>query len=239
MTHILLVHGAWHGAWCWDRLLPALTAEGFTPHTIDLPGHGENAAETQTLANYAKAVAAKLNTLPGPAVLLGHSMGGQVISAAAERAPERITTLIYLCAFMNRTGESIFGRAAGDDVTLLGPLLQPQADGRLTVADEGVKQAFYADCSDADIAFAKARLVPQSPEPFAAELAVTDENYGRLRRAYIVCENDRAIGAPKQREMIADTPVASEIALNTSHSPFFSAPSELAAAIRASLDTAP
>lgn len=239
MTHILLVHGAWHGAWCWDRLIEPLRAEGFTPHTIDLPGHGEKAAETQTLAGYAEAVAARLRELPGPAVLLGHSMGGQVISAAAERAPERITTLIYLCAFMNRSGESIFARAAGDDVSLLGAYLQPVEDGRLTVADEGIKPAFYADCSDADIAFAKARLVPQSPEPFAVELAVTDANYGRLRRAYIVCENDKAIGAPKQREMIADTPVASEITLATSHSPFFSASADLAAAIRASLDSAP
>ncbi|MFT3811184.1 MAG: alpha/beta fold hydrolase [Micropepsaceae bacterium] len=239
MTHILLVHGAWHGAWCWDRLIEPLRAEGFTPHTIDLPGHGAKAAETQTLAAYAEAVAARLRDLPGPAVLLGHSMGGQVISAAAELAPDRITTLIYLCAFMNRTGESIFARAAGDEVSLLGTLLQPIEDGRLIVADEGIKPAFYADCSDADIAFAKARFVPQSPEPFAAELAVTDANYGRLRRAYIVCENDKAIGAPKQRELIAATPVASEITLATSHSPFFSAPAELAAAIRASLDTAP
>ncbi len=239
MTHILLVHGAWHGAWCWDRLLAPLKAEGFTPHTIDLPGHGERAAETQTLAAYAQAVAEKLSELPGPAVLLGHSMGGQVISAAAELAPERISTLIYLCAFMNRSGESIFARAAGDEVTLLGPLLQPQPDGRLTVADEGVKPALYADCSDADIAFAKARFVPQAPEPFAAEPTLTDGSYGRIRRAYIVCEHDKAIGAPKQRELIAATPVASEITLNTSHSPFFSAPAELAAAIRASLDSAP
>lgn len=239
MTHILLVHGAWHGAWCWDRLIQPLRAEGFTPHTIDLPGHGERAAETQTLAAYAEAVAGKLRELPGPAVLLGHSMGGQVISAAAELAPERITTLVYLCAFLCRSGESIFARAAGDDITLLGPLLQPIEDGRLIVADHGIKPAFYADCTDADIAFAKARLVPQSPEPFAAELQVTEANFGRLRRAYIVCENDRAIGAPKQRELIAASPVASEITLPTSHSPFFSAPAELAAAIRASLDTAP
>lgn len=238
MTHILLVHGAWHGAWCWHKLIPALASEGFTPHAIDLPGHGLNVGGTQTLAAYAEAVAMKLASLPGPAVLLGHSMGGQVISAAAELAHERISTLIYLCAFMNRSGESIFTRAAGDEVTVLGPLLQPQPDGRLTVADEGLKPAFYADCSEEDLALARLLLVPQSPEPFAAEPVLSDDKYGRVRRAYIVCENDKAIGAPKQREMIAATPVASEIALNTSHSPFFSAPAELAAAIRASLDNA-
>ena len=239
MTHILLVHGAWHGAWCWHKLIPALRAEGFTPHAIDLPGHGLRNGETQTLAAYAEAVAEALHALPGPAVLLGHSMGGQVISAAAELAPERISTLIYLCAFMNRSGESIFARASGDDVSLLGALLQPIADGRLIVADHGIKPAFYADCADEDLALARLLLVPQSPEPFAAELTVTDQNYGRLRRAYIVCEQDKAIGAPKQREMIAATPVAAEITLDTSHSPFFSAPAELAAAIRAALEPSP
>lgn len=239
MTHILLVHGAWHGAWCWHKLIPALEAEGFTPHAIDLPGHGLNVGGTQTLAAYAEAVAAKLATLPGPAVLLGHSMGGQVISAAAELAHERISTLIYLCAFLNHSGESIFARAAGDEVTLLGPLLSTDAEGRLIVADEGLKPAFYADCADEDLALARLLLVPQAVEPFAAEPVLTAERFGRVRRAYIVCENDKAIGAPRQREMIAATPVASEITLNTSHSPFFSAPAELAAAIRASLASAP
>lgn len=234
MTHILLVHGAWHGAWCWHKLMPALEAEGFTPHAIDLPGHGLRVGETQTLAAYAEAVAEKLRALPGPAVLLGHSMGGQVISAAAELVPERIATLIYLCAFLNRSGESIFARADGDSETLLGPLLLPQPDGRLTVADEGLKPAFYADCADEDVALARLLLVPQSPEPFAAGPVLTAERFGRVRRAYIVCEDDNAIGPAKQRELIATSPVASEIALKTSHSPFFSAPAELAAAIRAS-----
>ncbi len=63
MTPILLVHGAWHGAWCWYRMLPALRALGFTPHAIDLPGHGLRNGEPQTLAAYAEAVAGLLRGL--------------------------------------------------------------------------------------------------------------------------------------------------------------------------------
>ena len=232
MTHILLVHGAWHGAWCWHKAMPALAAAGFTPHAIDLPGHGLRAAETQTLAAYAEAVADKLNTLPEPAVLLGHSMGGAVISAAAELVPDRISTLVYLCAFMNRTGESIFARAGGDDETLLGALLQPLPDGRLSVRDDGLKPAFYADCSDEDLALARLSLVPQSAEPFSAEPVLTADRYGQVRRAYIVCAQDRAIGPNKQRELIATTGCDARTDLDTSHSPFFSAPVKLAEAIR-------
>jgi pimeloyl-ACP methyl ester carboxylesterase len=232
MTHILLVHGAWHGAWCWHKAMPALAAAGFTPHAIDLPGHGLRAAETPTLAAYAEAVADKLNSLPGPAILVGHSMGGAVISAAAELVPDRISTLVYLCALMIRTGESIFGRAGGDDEILLGALLEPQPDGRLTVRDDGVKPAFYADCSDEDVALARLCLVPQSAEPFAAELALTTDRYGQVRRAYIVCTQDKAIGPKKQREFIATTGCDAQTDLDTSHSPFFSAPAKLAEAIR-------
>ena len=232
MPHILLVHGAWHGAWCWYKAIPALQALGFTAHTLDLPGHGLNVGGAQTLAAYAEAVAAKLATLPEPAVLLGHSMGGQVISAAAELAPERIATLVYLCAFLPRTGESIFANAAGDGETLLGQFMVPGADGRLIVKDEGLKPAFYADCPDEDIALARLMLVPQSAEPFQAPVTLTHERFGGVRRTYIACLEDKAIGVAVQRGMIARSPVAATVELATSHSPFFSAPDKLAAAIK-------
>ncbi|BCW88759.1 Pyrethroid hydrolase [Alphaproteobacteria bacterium SO-S41] len=232
MTHILLVHGAWHGAWCWYKTIPALQALGLTPHTIDLPGHGLATGGTQTLAAYAEAVAAKLQTLPEPAVLLGHSMGGQVISAAAELAPERIKTLVYLCAFLPRTGESIFANAAGDSATLLGQYMVPLEDGRVVIKDEGLKPAFYADCLEEDVALARLLLVPQSAEPFQAAATLSHDRFGSVRRSYIICKQDKAIGAATQRGMIARSPVSDTVELDTSHSPFFSAPDKLAAAIK-------
>ncbi len=232
MTPILLVHGAWHGAWCWYKAIPALEAAGFEPHTLDLPGHGLRAGETQSLAAYADAVAERLAEIGRPAVLLGHSMGGQVISAAAERVPERISSLVYLCAFLPRAGESIFANAAGDAESVLGGYMTPLDDGRLVVKDEGLKPSLFADCAEEDIALARLMLVPQSAEPFSAPAALTPERFGSVRRAYIVCEGDRAIGPAIQRGMIARSPVAAEAVLDTSHSPFFSAPGRLAAAIR-------
>ena len=173
MTPILLVHGAWHGAWCWYKAIPALEAAGFEPHTLDLPGHGLRAGETQSLAAYADAVAERLAEIGRPAVLLGHSMGGQVISAAAERVPERISSLVYLCAFLPRAGESIFANAAGDAESVLGGYMTPLDDGRLVVKDEGLKPSLFADCAEEDIALARLMLVPQSAEPFSAPAALT------------------------------------------------------------------
>lgn len=230
-THIVLVHGAWHGAWCWYRMLPALRALGFTPHAIDLPGHGLRNGEPQTLAAYAEAVAGLLRGLPEPALLVGHSMGGGVISATAELVPERISNLVYLCALALLPGDSIFGVAGGDTESILAGYMQPGADGRIVVADEGIRPCFYEDCTDADIALAKLLLVPQSPEPFGAVPELTEARFGRVPRSYIVCEQDKAIG-PKKQRWLAERAKAETVAIDTSHSPFFSAPAELAATIR-------
>lgn len=104
-------------------------------------------------------------------------------------------------------------------------------DGRLIVKDEGLKPALYADCAAEDIALARLMLVPQSAEPFQ-NLVATPERFGGVRRAYIVCTGDKAIGPAIQRGMIERSPVAAQVDLATSHSPFFSAPDKLAAAIR-------
>jgi pimeloyl-ACP methyl ester carboxylesterase len=232
MTHIVLVHGAWHGAWCWYRTLPALAAAGFTPHAIDLPGHGLRNGDTQSLAAYAEAVAAKLRELPEQAVVVGHSMGGAVISAAAELEPDRISTLVYLCAFPLMPGDTLMALAADDTETILPPYMQPQADGRITVADEGIHPTFYADCTDEDVALAKLLLVPQSPEPFTADPNLSEARFGRVRRTYIICDQDRAIGPAKQRWLAGRARLAAEAAMAASHSPFFSDPAGLAATIK-------
>jgi pimeloyl-ACP methyl ester carboxylesterase len=212
-------------------MIPALAAQGITAHTLDLPGHGLRNGETQTLAAYAGAVAAKLQELPEPAALLGHSMGGQVIAAAAERAPERIIRLIHLCAFLPRNGESILDQAAGDDESILGGFMQPQDDGTFLVADEGIRPTFYEDCSDEDVALATLLLVPQAGEPFQTAIALSERS-AAIPRAYILCARDKALGLKKQREWVDRAGNVKTVTLNTSHSPFFSAPADLAAAIK-------
>lgn len=234
MTHILLVHGAWHGAWCWYRMIPALAAHGVTAHTLDLPGHGLRAHEPQTLAGYAEAVAEKLRALPEPAALLGHSMGGQVIAAAAELAPERITTLIHLCGFHPKDGESILEQAGGDDETELAAAMLPLEDGRFGVTDEALKPTFYADCRDEDIALARMLLVPQAGEPFQTAIRLSEKS-AALPHAYILCAEDKALGPKKQQSWIDRSPGTKQVTLATSHSPFFSAPDMLAMAIRSVL----
>jgi pimeloyl-ACP methyl ester carboxylesterase len=164
-----------------------------------------------------------------PAILLGHSMGGMSITAAAERAPERVAKLVYLCAYLPRDGESVLGLAAGVDPASIVMDTQFSADGlSATVGDASLKAAFYADCSEEDIAFARGRLRPLPVQPATVPVHITPERFGRVPRVYIECTEDRAIPIANQRAMAAASPPVEVHTLMTSHSPFFSAPSALA-----------
>ena len=87
MTHFVLVHGAWHGAWCWEKVAPLLEARGHAVHAIDLPGHGDDPQPPGTVGwdDYMKRMGEALAACAEPPVLVGHSLGGAVITGAADR----------------------------------------------------------------------------------------------------------------------------------------------------------
>jgi pimeloyl-ACP methyl ester carboxylesterase len=97
-----------------------------------------------------------------------------------------------------------------------------------TVKQEALKEVFYADCSDEDVEFAKSRLVPQAAAPFANPVSTTEENFGQVPRAYIACLRDKAISPSIQEKLYKALPCEKVVSMDTSHSPFFSAPEELA-----------
>src|SRR3974390_3927769 len=99
-----LVHGAWHGSWCWDRVVPELAARGVTARTLDLPSVG--GASGENLSSDAAAVRKVIDAQRGPVVLCGHSYGGMVISLAAATS-QRVARLIYLCAFVPEERQSL------------------------------------------------------------------------------------------------------------------------------------
>ena len=236
MTTFVLVHGAWHGGWCWERVAGLLEARGHRVLAPDLPGHGADRTPLAnvTLDSYAKHVCDVIGREPEPVVLVGHSMGGIVITAAAERIPERIRTLVYLTAFLLGDGESLFAVAGGDPGSALTGNLVPSSDGlSLSVKPEAVVSAFYAECAPADAERASARLVPQALAPLTAPVRWTAERAGRIPRVYVECLRDRAISLAAQRRMVEARPCAKVFTLDTDHSPFYSAPEALAAHLAA------
>jgi pimeloyl-ACP methyl ester carboxylesterase len=100
---LILVHGAWHGGWCWQKLTPYLVRRGFACRTVDLPSVGARPGETVGLSADAAAVRAAIAEVSGPVILCAHSYGGMVISMAAAGAPQ-VEHLVYVCAYVPESG---------------------------------------------------------------------------------------------------------------------------------------
>ncbi|MBT4364901.1 MAG: alpha/beta fold hydrolase [Desulfobacterales bacterium] len=232
MSTYVLVHGAWHGGWCWDKVVHLLEKEGHKVVAPDLPGHGRDKTPIAeiSLEAYAEFVCRVLDDQFEPVVLVGHSMGGAVITQAAEYRPEKISTLVYLAAFLLKDGEMLKQYSADDPESLLARnLISSEDESSLTINDAALKEIFYDDCPDEDVKRARALLVPQPAAPLMTPVRTTKENFGRIRRIYIACNHDKAIDPSIQENMYTKSPCEKVITMNTSHSPFFSAPEELVA----------
>ena len=113
MATFVLVHGAWHGGWCWQRVIPFLEAAGHTVYAPTLTGMAERAAELSPavgLDTHIQDIVGLLEdkNLHG-VILVGHSYGGMVITGVVDAVPERIEHLVYLDTFVPRDGDSMAG----------------------------------------------------------------------------------------------------------------------------------
>lgn len=197
----------------------------------DLPGHGNDHTPLSeiTIARYVGHVRAVLGSLDEPAILVGHSMGGAVISEVAEADPEQTSLLVYLAAFLLRDGQSVLDIAGADRESVLLPGLDWAADGLSAVVPPALaRKAFYSRCSDPDAAAATARLCVQASAPVTTPIHVTDARFGRVPRVYIECLRDRAVSPASQRSMYAASGCPRILSLATDHSPFYSTPQALA-----------
>jgi pimeloyl-ACP methyl ester carboxylesterase len=226
MANFVLIHGAWHGAWCWERVAPLLRERGHRVVAPDLPSHGADrtARWRVTLGGYARRACDAAREC-APAIAVGHSMGGMVITQAAAREPGLFAGLIYLCAFAPLPGDSLMSLASRDreartrDAMERGLIASSIRPGRAA-------EVFYNTCATADASSAEARLVPQ---PSLAMFQRASKPRAPLpNRAYIECTQDRAISLAIQREMRERAGIARVETIETDHSPFYSAPAQLA-----------
>jgi pimeloyl-ACP methyl ester carboxylesterase len=234
MSAFVLVHGAWHGAWCWYKVVPLLRRQGHTVVAFDLPAHGvdKRPVSEGTLPNYAARVCAALDECREPAVLVGHSMGGAVISQAAELRSQKVSKLVFVAAFLMPAGITFAEVAQKDTASIGSKYISFTADQSAAFVDRSaVRELFYGDCGDEDVALAQSLLVPISTSIYAASLRTTSGNFGRIPRVYIECTLDKAISIGAQRAMHLALPCERVVTLESSHSPFLSMPERLADAL--------
>lgn len=233
MAHcFLFLHGSWHGAWCWHKVLPRLEAAGHKAVAIDLPGRGR-APALAAAVGLGRMVRAAERALPeqGKAIVVAHSRYGIVASTLAERVPDRIARTIYLAAFMLPSGRRVLDYLPDKASRITGNV----DVNRLALWDwlrpEAYREALYADCSDDDVALARALLVREPVRPALTRLRLSEACYGRVSRAYIRLTQDNAVSPQLQDRLLNETHVDRVESIAASHSAYFSRPDELAAKI--------
>ncbi|MGG1849935.1 alpha/beta hydrolase [Bacillus wiedmannii] len=227
MSTYILIHGAWQGEWAWELVKPQLEALGHTVVTLDLPGSGKDMTPSQnvTLDSYVDAVTATIDQQNEKVILVGHSMGGIVITQTAELIPNKIDKLVYLCAFLPQNGESLGSKLDGE----AGPQFSiNENDMTAELIPELTEQTFLnATENEAIKESSFKQMRPQPLGPFQQELKISEENFGTVNRIYIETTLDRAIPIDFQRRMNTETPCTKIITLEADHSPFFSKAAEL------------
>ena len=216
---ILLVHGAWHGPWCWDLLRPHLETLGYPTVAVQLPSATASRAQPPAgLDADTGCIVRQIDRIDGPVALVGHSYGGAPVTAAAAARLNRIAHLIYLAAYLPDSGESIF--------SLHGVPVPADLTGVEPVPDNPVAM-FYGDVPADTAAHAAGRLAPQTTRSWTEP--VPDAGWRQLPSTYLVCQKDQAL-PPALQEQFA-TRADHVRRLPSGHSPFLSMPAELAAVL--------
>ena len=229
-ARFLLVHSAWLGGWQWEQVAKPLLEAGHYVFTPDLPGHGTDATPSSEISmeRYVKTITDLLDTQKEPVILVGHSFNGITISRVAELRPEKVAKLVYLTAFLLPEGGSFFKAVSGvEGSKAVENFYLTENEEYALVKEAEMHNAFAHDIPLEAFEAAKPSIVPEPVAPLGYELEITDENFGMLPKYYIECTEDRAIPIAVQRSMYQGK-VEKVFSLNTSHTPNFSQPGELA-----------
>lgn len=225
MLTFLLVHGSSHGAWCWEKIVPRLEALGHRTLALDLPGHGADDTPwwRVTLGAYSRTVREAARG-QGSVIAVGHSMGGGVITQAANEEPDLFAGLIYIAGLVPQPGEAMLSLIRRDPIWR-GLKVPRYHAGTITVRPERVIETFYSGCDPADATAAAVRLSPQPLFPFVQR--ITKPQGPTPPMAYVECLEDRTLSLDLQRYMHTRFTMSAVSALDCDHSPFYSAPADL------------
>ena len=241
MINLVLVHGAWHGAWCWDKLIPYLT-DSYKLNVI-IPDYSQiiNTTTGSFIDDYVDIV---LNTMlvqkkSEQFVLVGHSLGGIIItslwqkiingiknSAKGNFTHFTIQQLIYISGFIPNFGMSL-SDCARDDVTTDMAACFNFIDKGIELKTDRVAEYLYNTCKPADISFALPKLGKQPIAVFNEKIFYDSTMLLKQNLIYVACTQDKAISFAYQKHMQSQVG-AKLIALESCHSPFLSMPQNLA-----------
>lgn len=226
MADFVLVHGAWQGAWCWRRILPPLWRGGHRAFAVSLTGVGERAHQLSRsirLETHISDVLAvvECEELEG-AILVGHSYGGLLITAVADRAPGRIAHLVYLDAIVPRNGES-WSSIHSEEI---------RAVRRAGIAQTGAMPPLDAAAfglSGEDASWVQRRQRDHPGSLYEDALQFDEGLLARIPRTYVDCNSPALASVALAKQRARSEPGWNVTTLATGHDPMISAPTQLLA----------
>lgn len=224
---MVLVHGAWHGGWCWKKVTPLLTAAGHMVYTPTLTGLGDRAHLARpdvSLDTHIQDVLALLEMEDlRDVMLVGHSYAGMVISAVAERARPRLRSLVYLDAFVPQNGKALIDYV-------------PEPERRAAMVKSGQETGYitpiplkvFGVTREEDLAWANPRIFKQPFHTFNQPVRLEQPAASGLPRAFIACTSSAYRTFDQFAEVIKKDASWKFYDLPTGHDAMITVPQELA-----------
>ena len=191
---LILVHGSWHTGSCWSAVQEQLADAGVDSLAPTLPGHRATGRALDVRhADYVSAVLDALDSVAGPAVLVGHSFGGSVISGVAELRPDRCRGLIYYSAFVPRDGERVADSLPPHFIDFLDQAAATTPNRAIELPDQLLRQAFANTADEHTLAKIRPQLVAEPYAPIFETLSLPSFATLQIPAAFITCHDDCAL----------------------------------------------
>ena len=225
----LLIHGASHGAWCWEKLITLLKEKGYKAYALDLPGSGSDPTPRKdlTLQSYIDAVGDFItsNNLKN-ITLVGHSLAGIILPNICLEHSDRIKEVIFLAALVLNKGECALDLIPVERQGVYIEMAKDSPDNTFITDKEGAKKRFFSDIKDEEAEYYYSKLTRQSLNVYLEPTNITPSFNKNVIVRYILCTEDKTLPASLCSACSKKLNVKYET-LSTGHDPMLSAPVEL------------
>ena len=226
----VFVHGAWSAPYAWQTVKNYLLKTGHQVYLIQLPGHGQDAADPKTLhmESYIKYVSDSITAIGRNVILVGHSIAGMIISGVAEKIPDLIEKLVYVAAYVPVSGQSAYALSLLDQQSLLGAsLLVSEDQSQFDIKRDDIINIFCQDGAQGVQQLILDNYRSEPAAPSSDPVVLSKDRFGKVTKFYIQTLQDHGIGNVLQKEMIGGAAITNIYQVESGHFPSLSKPEEL------------